>query len=420
MSRRGLVKAAAPVRPQILFVHDRFPGQFGALSAWLAGQGWDVWFATAGARPPLTNPGVRVVTYKPHRSPSPETHPYVQAMDRSALTGQACLRICLEAHASGLAPDLIVSHTGPGAGLYLADAFPAATQIAYCEWWYNAPGVDTVWLAKQAGQPVILSPEEKILEHSRNLPIQTELFAADVGLCPTRFQAAQFPDPLFRMLHVEHDGVDCHRFKPGPLGRPRNAALRDLPEDGRIVTYATRGMEPHRGFPQVMEACAAVQATDQHVHTVIAGKNGVHYGGDEIRGIDWKAHALEQAGLVPERTHFTGLLGQDDYLWLLRRSDAHVYATAPFVLSWSMLEAMACSAPLVLSDTAPVREFADPECARLADLSAPKALAEAIQEVLADPVAASIRAKTARARVVENWSQARLFTRKERWLASLA
>lgn len=405
--------------PQILFVHDTFPGQFGALAEWLAQQGWSVWFATSATqtRPANHLAGVRVIHYNPHRAPAPHTHPYAQPFDRAALAGQACARACLAARPDGLRPDLVVSHTGPGAGLYLGEVFPRATRIAYCEWWYQAPGVDVADIARLKGQAVSMSPEEAILENSRNVPIMAELLSAGRGLSPTRFQVSQFPDHLRRLFHVEHDGVDCQRFCPGPPGPTQHPDLGRLGPEDKIVSYATRGMEPHRGFQQVVAAIAKVQAADPNVRAVIAGDNRVHYGGDAERRVDWKERAIAEAGLDLSRTHFTGTLSDADYLWLLRRSDAHVYATVPFVLSWSMLDAMSCATPLILSDTAPVREFADPDCAVFADLHAPDTLSEAIMQVLDDRDAAKRRARRAREKVEASWSQSRVFPAKAKWLA---
>ncbi|MCB1336241.1 MAG: glycosyltransferase [Maritimibacter sp.] len=412
----------APIRrpkPQILFAHEDWPGQFGGFARWLAQAGWDVWALTGNDGPPAGD-GLRRIAYRPHRAPSPQTHPYAQAFDRAALVGQAGARACLAARDDGLAPDVIVSHTGPGAGLFLGEVFPRAAHVAYCEWWYNAPGVDTAYLARLDGTNPATTPEAAILEQCRNQPIAQELLSAGHGLCPTGFQAAQFPPALRAMLRVEHDGVDCARFSPAPPGRTRHAGLAALPQDAPVVTYATRGMEPHRGFPQVMEAFTEVQARHPGAIIVIAGDNGVHYGANAARRIDWKAEALRTHALDPGRTLFTGALDADDYLWLLRRSDAHVYATVPFVLSWSMLDAMAVAAPLVLSDTEPVREFADADCARLADLARPASFAEGILDTLADPDAARARGQRARARILARHDASRIYPAKAAWLEALA
>ncbi|MET0208170.1 MAG: glycosyltransferase, partial [Burkholderiaceae bacterium] len=61
--------------------------------------------------------------------------------------------------------------------------------------------------------------------------------------------------------------------------------------------------------------------------------------------------------LDPARTHFLGKVPYEGYKRVLQVSAAHVYLTYPFVLSWSMLEAMATGCLVVGSDTAPVREI---------------------------------------------------------------
>lgn len=405
-------------KPQILFAHDQWPGQFGGFARWLVTQGWDVWAATGHGK--STPDGVRVLRYVPHRSSSPATHPYARPFDRAALVGQACVRQCLAARDGGLDPDLIVSHAGPGPGLFLSELFPEAVHVAYCEWWYNSPGADTAWLAAQTGHPPPRAPEAAILERCRNQPIAQELLSAGRGLCPTAFQAAQFPAALRGMLRVEHDGVDCAHFRPGRPGRAHHPLLAGLADSVPLVTYATRGMEPHRGFPQAMAAFAEVQARNPRAVAVIAGDNGVHYGGDAQRQLDWKAEALRRLALDPHRTIFTGMLGPDDYLWLLRRSNAHVYATVPFVLSWSMLDAMATATPLVLSDTAPVREFADSSCAHMADLTDPGDIAKKILDLLDNPVDARKRARAARARICARHDTRTIYPDKAAWLHGLA
>ena len=378
---------------KILFIHDNFPAQFGALGLWLARYGWEVAFATAAEQ--VSAPGFRILTYKPHRKPSGETHPYAQAMDRAAINAQGFVRAARAWRAAGYSPDVIVAHSGWGAGMFARDLFPRATFVAYCEWWYSYPGADVTYLAELEGRPFAPSLEGPMHERARNAPIAMDIAASEAVLCPTRFQAAQFPPLLRPALTVQHDGIDTDFYAPSPAER-RSTLGGLVAEDARLVTYATRGMEPHRGFPQFMAALPRIFAADPKAVAVIAGENRVAYGGQSLRGTDWKAKALAENDLDPSRVLFTGRLSRPDYLRLLQRSDAHVYLTVPFVLSWSMLEAMSVGCALVLSDTEPVREFAGPDQALLADLGRPATIAESVLAIFADSIGAETRRVRAR------------------------
>jgi glycosyltransferase involved in cell wall biosynthesis len=398
--------------PSILFVHDNYPAQFGSFGQWLARRGWEVGFATAATVPGAA--GTRLIRYASHRPPSRETHPYAQPMDRAAIKAQGFVRAALAARQDGYRPDVVMAHSGWGAGMFAKDVFPAARFVPYCEWWYHHPGPDVRFLATLAGHEPGGSVETPIHERARNAPIAMELAAADAAICPTGFQAAQFP-PVFRQaLTVVHDGIDTDAFCPAAMDRTLAGMV---PAEARIVTYATRGMEPHRGFPQFMAALPSILA-DPATHVVIAGANRVAYGGDRLRQVDWKERALAALDIDRSRCHFVGHLKRDGYLALLRRSDARVYLTVPFVLSWSMLEAMAVGCNLVLSDTDPVREFADHGAALLVDMADSGAIAAAVRTALDDPTAA-VRRTAARARIEAEVSTARLFPRKEAWLRSL-
>lgn len=402
---------------KILFIHDNFPAQFGALGMWLAGEGWDVTFATNAEH--AAAPGIRVLRYGPHREPAKETHPYAQPMDKAAINGQGFARAAIKAREAGYAPDIIVAHSGWGGGMFARDVFPKAAFVAYCEWWYRFPGADTLFLSELTGNPVSGTVESPMLESARNAPIAMDIASADAVLCPTRFQAAQFPARLRPLLTVQHDGIDTAYHAPDPADRVSTLGGLVAP-DAPVVTYATRGMEPHRGFPQFMASLPAVLAADPRTRVVIAGENRVAYGGRAQRGVDWKARALEEHDLDPARVHFVGRLERPLYRELLRRSDAHVYLTVPFVLSWSMIEAMSLGCPLVLSDTDPVREFADASSATLVPMKDPAAIARGVLATLGDPEGTKERAKAARAVIDPAYSITKLWPEKARLFRELA
>ncbi len=395
--------------PRVLFVHDNFPAQFGRLGQWLAGLGWDITFATAATQ--AAADGIRIFTYAPHREPAKETHPYAQTMEKSVINAQGFVRSALAQRQEGYRPDLVVAHTGWGAGMFARQVFPEARFIPYCEWWYRYPGSDVVYLSELNGESRPSNIEGAIVEHARNAPIAMDLSQASAAICPTAFQASQFPAIYRNALSVMHDGIDTAYLCPDPAER-RSTLGGLVAEDARVVTYATRGMEPHRCFPQFVASLPKVFEAEPRAVAVIAGENRVAYGSSKHRKTDWKEKALEDAGVDRSRVIFTGRLPYGEYRRLLRRSDAHVYLTVPFVLSWSMLESMSVGCAMVVSDTAPVTEYASEETARLVDLRKPGMLSERLIETLRDVAGSASRRMAAREKIRAELDMPDLYRRK--------
>ena len=89
---------------------------------------------------------------------------------------------------------------------------------------------------------------------------------------------------------------------------------------------------------------------------LIVGDNGVGYAGHRDNEVPLKQRMLKEleGQLDLERVHFLGQIPYPTLLALLRASWVHVYLTKPFILGWSLLEAMACGCALVGSEGMPV------------------------------------------------------------------
>ncbi len=398
---------------KILFVHDNYPAQFGAFGAWLLRRGWDVRFATAWEG---GNPGdPAFLRYKAHRAPTEGVHPYAGNFEKAVITGQAAARAFLAAAERGYRPDIVMAHSGWGSGMFAREIWPEARFVPYLEWWYEYPPPDDVSLGTHT-----FDLHARLRQKTRNAPFLLDLDGAALALCPTEYQAARFPAHLRERITVMHDGIDCALH--APAAEPvRSVAGLDVSAMPEIVTSITRGMEPHRGFPQFMRALAMLQERRPGLHALIGGEDRVAYGAKLPEGESWKARMLAEleGRLDLSRVHFIGLQPRGDYVKALQASRAHVYLTADFVLSWSMIESMAVACPMVVSDSAPVREFMDGETGLFVPLHDPEALAAGIAETLDAPEAARRRGAAARARVLERLDREKLWPEKERLLKAL-
>jgi glycosyltransferase involved in cell wall biosynthesis len=396
---------------RIVFAHANFPAQFGAFGAWLAERGWEVVFITQ--RKDAQHPGMRIVRCESHRAADPATHRYVQPLEQCVISGQAFARAATGLARAGFAPDIVMAHSGWGAGMFLGDVWPRAVCVPYFEWYYAWPYTDATPYDSAPQDPL----DERARNRVRNAPVWATFSTADEAVCPTRFQASQFPRWMRERLTVIHDGVDTQLHSPGDGGRAILARW-GVPPDAEILTSITRGMEPHRGFPETMRAVAALQKRRPRLHALIGGEDRVAYGAQLPAGETWKGRMLAELDLDLSRVHFTGLLPRRDMVDLMRASDVHVYLTVPFVLSWSLLDAMSTGCLIVASDTEPVREFVtDGRTGLLCPMHDWQALAARIAQVLDAPDAHAPLRRRARASIVGALDARQvIYPKKLRWL----
>lgn len=385
---------------RFVFLHANFPAQFVHLAAYLAQNPTNqVVFITAREEGNIA--GVRKILFKKHRDVSPETHHYLRSFENAVLQGQAACRGLTKLKAQGFIPDVVYGHSGEGLPTFVKDIFPQSKLVCLFEWFYRSQGSDVGF---DPSSPVTVDDELRL--RVRNAPILLDLDSCDRGVSPTYWQHRQFPPDYQPKISVIHDGIDTGFVKPewgAKLVLPEIGL--DLAAAKEIVTYVARGMEPYRGFPQFIEAVRLITAERPKCHVVIVGADRTAYGRSLPDGKTYKQSMLEKVPLDMSRVHFTGLLAKRDYVKVLQASAAHVYLTYPFVLSWSMLEAMAAGCVVVASKTAPVTEvISDGENGLLVDFFSPAEIAERVVDVLVRQEEYSELRQKARKTVVDRYA----------------
>ena len=245
-------------------------------------------------------------------------------------------------------PDIILSHASTGASFYLKDIFPNARFVSLFEWYYQQPK-----LVKDSEIQLSKFIKKAHEASMKNLPIEREFALADAAYVPTGFQKSQFPPHMSAHMEQIHDGIDTDLYSPD-AGATFTVGEHSFKPGGELITYAARGMEHTRGFPQFMKAVSSVLKARPNAHVVIAAADRVCYGNRAEPGL--KKWATETLNYDPARVHFVGLLPEPEFVKMLQVSSLHVYLSIPFVLSWSMLNAMSVGARVLAADNAPVRE----------------------------------------------------------------
>ncbi|MNZ13771.1 GDP-mannose-dependent alpha-(1-2)-phosphatidylinositol mannosyltransferase [compost metagenome] len=369
---------------KVLFIHQNFPGQFRHIAAHLAGQpGVEVLAIGREQAPGL--PSVPLLRYKPHRQPSTHTHPYARSFEDSILHGQQVLRLLLDLKAKGYHPDVIVAHPGWGETLYAKEAFPNTKLIHFCEYYYQTQGADADF---DPEFPLDINGAASI--RSRNALHLLNLENCDQAITPTRWQHSLHPTAYQDKIQVIHEGIDTANLGPDPEASLQLPNGRVLKAGEPIITYVARNLEPYRGFHSFMRALPLILKQHPTCQVVIVGGDDVSYGSKPRDAPNWHSKLLAENPIDLNRVHFLGKVPYATYKKVLQVSAVHVYLTYPFVLSWSLLEAMASGCLIIGSDTAPVREvIKDGENGLLVDFFDSRDIANKVAQVFSTTASAA-------------------------------
>jgi glycosyltransferase involved in cell wall biosynthesis len=396
----------------ILYVHQNFPAQFGHLARHLARQpGWRCTFVSE--TPAGQVEGIEKIQYKTKGGATKTTH-FCSRTFENAVWHTDAVYNALKAHPE-IKPDLIVGHSGFGSTLFLSELYPDTPVVNFFEYYYRAHDPDSdMDFRTDLNWDV---PEVKYLRsRCRNAMILLDLQNCDAAYTPTQFQKSRFPAEYQQSLQVIFDGVDrsiYHGYeetlRPAPDARgTRTIAGREVGPSTRVVTYVSRGFESMRGFDVFMKAAKKIYTQHPDVLFCIVGTDRIAYGGDEsyiAPHKSFKEWTLAQDQYDMSKFVFTGRMLPPDLGRLLASGDLHMYLTVPFVLSWSMMDAMSCGAVVLGSSTPPVREMIrDGENGLLADFFNTDEMANKALKVLADPAAYRPLGRAAEGMITKDYS----------------
>lgn len=394
---------------KLLFIHQNFPGQYRHVAARFAADPAHRVVAIGDHANVIRRDrlhGVHLVAYPTPPGATQHVHPYLRGQEAAVRRGQAVARALQGLRKQGFVPDLICAHPGWGEALFLKDAMPESALLAYFEFYYRARGADVGFDPEYPS-----SLDDACRVRVKNATLLVSLDAADAGVAPTAWQQAQSPPGFRHKISVAHDGIDTGIVCPDgddTFTLPNGAVLGARDE---VVTYVARNLEPYRGFHIFMRALPRILARRPQAQVLIVGGDEVSYGVPARGGGTYRAALLAELGesLDTSRVHFMGRLPYRRYLSVLRVASVHVYLTYPFVLSWSMLEAMAAGCLVIGSRTRPVEEvIEDGVNGWLTDFFDVAALSERVCDALdAGEALAQVRA-AARQTVVDRYDLARV------------
>jgi glycosyltransferase involved in cell wall biosynthesis len=388
----------------VLFVHNNFPAQFGFIAEKLHSEGHRV-AAIASETGRASFEGLTLVKWGTRRGTTEGILPAAVRAEADLIRGAAAAQAALKLQADGFNPALIIGHPGWGETTYMREIFPAARQIAYAEYYYRSRGGD-VGFDPEFSPPRERDPHEL---YAKNAGMAMAFAEADAIVSPTPFQASVLPEIFRQRTHIIHEGVDTAVVKRHPSPKLTMGNGKVIDGSRPLVTLINRRFEPLRGFHIFIRALPKLMAAVPNVDVVVIGADEEGgYGKPADKGTTWGQRLFgEVANRVDrERIHFVGRVPHQLMIETLSLSSAHVYYTYPFVMSWSLLEAMAAECLVLGSDTPPVRDAITPGVdGILNDFFDVDALADAMIEACRNPQKFVGIRKAARETVLRNWDR---------------
>lgn len=362
---------------KLLLVHQNFPGQFRDLGPALCDKGHEL--KAIGNSRRATDPRIEVLHYELNIGERKGVHPHSLEVDEWIHRSEQVANLAMSLKQRGWAPDVMLAHPGWGEALLLRQVFPSTPLVIWPELWLRPEHMGINPAGMTVGQMQYLRIKDWLVDGA--------MADASMAVLPTKYQASTFPQRWRHKIAVVHEGVPESMLELPRLHQLTIAKGITLGPDVPVVTFISRNLEPMRGFPTFMRALPALLAENPKVQVVIVGGDEVSYSSAPGDGRSWRNLLLEELGerIDRKRVHLFGRMPHDQLQKLYRRSDLHVYLSKAFVLSWSLLELMACGTPVLAEANPMMEELIEPGVNGMLWRGGPENLAQAILTLLQSP-----------------------------------
>jgi glycosyltransferase involved in cell wall biosynthesis len=386
----------------ILIVHQNFPGQYRELFRWLIAQRQHTIVFATQRKDVEAIDGAEILVYRPHHQAAKEAYALSSYWEDCVGNGYGAAQAFETLKQDGFRPDIILGHVGWGELTFVKQVWPDVPVIGLFEYFFLARGGCVGFDPEYPA-----SDQAAYTMHARNAVNFANIQTVDLGCAPTLWQRDTFPESFHPKIYVCHEGIRTDTLTPDPEAEVRLGRLdRPLTRADEVLTYVARNLEPVRGFHVFMRALPEILDARPEARALIVGGTGASYGKASDDPGGYRAVMEREVGdrIDWDRVHFLGRVPYGSYLSLLRISRCHVYLTVPFVVSWSLLEAMSLGATIVAADVAPVREVVDHgKTGLLVDFFDHAALARQVADVLAKREAHDALGRNARSHIVDTY-----------------
>ena len=362
---------------KLLLVHQNFPGQFRDLGPALCDRGHELKAIGSSQRP--TDPRIEVLRYEHKVGERSGMHPHSLEVDEWIHRSERVADLAMGLKQRGWAPDVMLVHPGWGEAMLLRQVFPSTPLVIWPELWLRPEHLGINPAGMSVGQMQYLRIKDWLVDGA--------MADASLAVVPTRYQASTFPQRWQNKIAVVHEGVPEAMLQLPRLPQLKIGNDVTLGPDVQVVTFISRNLEPMRGFHTFMRALPTLLDNHPTVQVVIVGGDEVSYSSAPGDGRSWREHLLEELAdqIDLQRVHLFGRMPHDQLQKLYRRSDLHVYLSKAFVLSWSLLELMACGTPVLAEANPMMAELIQPGVNGALWQGQPESLAKAILTLLQTP-----------------------------------